>query len=195
MAHLRRRPPLRRRLRQRPRRRCRRRRRPRRRCRRRPLRQRPLRQRPLRQRPRRCRRKLHPPSPHNRRATRSPRVTPRLSPLRRRATRLRLFNGRSRLMVAARGRTPPARARPRRPTRSRRGVRTTATNTRRPSPTLRAPRQRMPLTLTVDPTTSYNWSGYVDTGGTFTSVSGDWTVPTVNCASGQDSVLRRLGRH
>ncbi|MGA9078187.1 MAG: G1 family glutamic endopeptidase [Acidimicrobiales bacterium] len=32
---------------------------------------------------------------------------------------------------------------------------------------------------------SYNWSGYVDTGGTFTSVSGNWTVPTATCASGK----------
>ncbi|MGP8066284.1 MAG: G1 family glutamic endopeptidase [Acidimicrobiales bacterium] len=39
-----------------------------------------------------------------------------------------------------------------------------------------------PATLTVG---SSNWSGYVDTGGTFTSVSGDWTVPTATCTSGK----------
>jgi hypothetical protein len=32
-------------------------------------------------------------------------------------------------------------------------------------------------------TTSRNWSGYVASGGTFTSVSGTWTVPTVTPAS------------
>jgi hypothetical protein len=29
---------------------------------------------------------------------------------------------------------------------------------------------------------SSNWSGYADTGSTFRSVSGDWTVPTVSCS-------------
>jgi hypothetical protein len=42
-----------------------------------------------------------------------------------------------------------------------------------------------PATLTVEPSQSSNWSGYVDTGGTFSSVSGDWTVPTVTCATRQ----------
>ena len=36
--------------------------------------------------------------------------------------------------------------------------------------------------LIVD--TSNNWSGYADTGSTFTAVTGDWTVPTVICGSG-----------
>jgi hypothetical protein len=42
-----------------------------------------------------------------------------------------------------------------------------------------------PATLTVGPTFSYNWSGFVETGGTFTAVSGRWTVPTVTCTSGE----------
>lgn len=46
-------------------------------------------------------------------------------------------------------------------------------------------------TLTVSSSTSptgpstvesSNWSGYADTGSTFRSVSGDWTVPTVSCS-------------
>ena len=43
-----------------------------------------------------------------------------------------------------------------------------------------------PVTLTVG---SLNWSGYVDTGptGTFTSVNGDWTVPTLTCNSGTNA--------
>jgi hypothetical protein len=43
-----------------------------------------------------------------------------------------------------------------------------------------------PATLTVG---SLNWSGYVDTGptGTFTSVNGDWTVPTLTCNSGTNA--------
>jgi hypothetical protein len=32
--------------------------------------------------------------------------------------------------------------------------------------------------------TSRNWSGYVASGGTFTSVSGTWTVPTVSASTG-----------
>jgi hypothetical protein len=40
--------------------------------------------------------------------------------------------------------------------------------------------------LQVQPTntaTSPNWSGYVATGDTYTSVSGSWTVPTANCGT------------
>src|SRR5580692_4075887 len=33
-------------------------------------------------------------------------------------------------------------------------------------------------------TSALNWSGYVATDGTYTSVSGSWTVPTVTNASG-----------
>jgi len=39
--------------------------------------------------------------------------------------------------------------------------------------------------LTVNPAISYNWSGYVAIGATFTSVIGHWIVPTLTCpASG-----------
>lgn len=31
-----------------------------------------------------------------------------------------------------------------------------------------------------------NWSGYAATGGTFTSVSADWTEPAVTCDSSDD---------
>ncbi|MGH2850295.1 MAG: G1 family glutamic endopeptidase [Solirubrobacteraceae bacterium] len=36
-------------------------------------------------------------------------------------------------------------------------------------------------TLTVIAQTSLNWSGYVATAGTFSAVSGSWTVPTATC--------------
>jgi hypothetical protein len=35
--------------------------------------------------------------------------------------------------------------------------------------------------VTVDETAAENWSGYVDTGGTFSAVNASWTVPAVNC--------------
>ncbi|HEX2702938.1 MAG TPA: G1 family glutamic endopeptidase, partial [Solirubrobacteraceae bacterium] len=37
--------------------------------------------------------------------------------------------------------------------------------------------------LTLTDQTSSNWSGYVATGGTFSAVSGAWTVPAVTCSS------------
>ena len=37
--------------------------------------------------------------------------------------------------------------------------------------------------LAVTPQQSGNWSGYYTYGATFTSVSGDWTVPTLTCGS------------
>lgn len=33
--------------------------------------------------------------------------------------------------------------------------------------------------------TSTNWSGYANTGATFTDVKGSWTEPTATCSSGQ----------
>ena len=41
------------------------------------------------------------------------------------------------------------------------------------------------LLYVVNPlaTSDLNWSGYVATGQTFSAVSGDWTVPTVTCAT------------
>ena len=42
--------------------------------------------------------------------------------------------------------------------------------------------------------TSSNWSGYAATGGTFTSVTGTWTVPTVSTAtSGADATWVGIG--
>jgi hypothetical protein len=38
------------------------------------------------------------------------------------------------------------------------------------------------LTVTAALYKSSNWSGYADTGGPFTTVSGSWTAPTVNCS-------------
>ena len=51
----------------------------------------------------------------------------------------------------------------------------------RPQP---APEHRVPtlgphISGTTNTTESTNWSGYVDTGSTFTGVSGEWTVPAV----------------
>lgn len=37
-------------------------------------------------------------------------------------------------------------------------------------------------------TTSQNWSGYVARNGTFTSISGSWTVPAVDCSSTPNGV-------
>jgi hypothetical protein len=37
--------------------------------------------------------------------------------------------------------------------------------------------------LTLTDQTSSNWSGYVATGGTFSAVTGSWTVPAVTCSS------------
>ncbi len=39
------------------------------------------------------------------------------------------------------------------------------------------------LTVTAAPVQSSNWSGFADTGATFTTVSANWTVPTVTCSS------------
>jgi hypothetical protein len=46
-----------------------------------------------------------------------------------------------------------------------------------------------------DVSTSSNWSGYAATGGTFTAVSGTWTVPTVaaGTASGADATWVGIG--
>jgi hypothetical protein len=38
-------------------------------------------------------------------------------------------------------------------------------------------------TVASIPATSPSWAGYVDTSDTYTSVSGSWTVPKVNCGS------------
>jgi hypothetical protein len=45
------------------------------------------------------------------------------------------------------------------------------------------------LTVTQEPTSapSSNWSGYADTGATFTGISGSWTVPTVTCVGSSTS--------
>jgi hypothetical protein len=40
-----------------------------------------------------------------------------------------------------------------------------------------------PAALTLTDQTSENWSGYVATGGTFSAVTGSWTVPAVTCSS------------
>jgi len=45
------------------------------------------------------------------------------------------------------------------------------------------------LTVTAAPTTvqSYNWSGYADSGATFSAVSASWIVPTVTCTQGENA--------
>ncbi|MGC1239829.1 MAG: G1 family glutamic endopeptidase, partial [Acidimicrobiales bacterium] len=42
-------------------------------------------------------------------------------------------------------------------------------------------------------TTSSNWSGYVDTGGTFSAVSAKWIVPTVTCTTGSLTAVQWVG--
>jgi hypothetical protein len=42
--------------------------------------------------------------------------------------------------------------------------------------------------LTVNPAISYNWSGYVATGETYTSVIGSWLVPALNCTGDPNAV-------
>jgi uncharacterized repeat protein (TIGR02543 family) len=50
-----------------------------------------------------------------------------------------------------------------------------------------------PAQLTVV-TTSSNWAGYVDTGGTFSTVSGKWVVPTATCnTSGDQYAVQWVG--
>jgi uncharacterized repeat protein (TIGR02543 family) len=50
-----------------------------------------------------------------------------------------------------------------------------------------------PAQLTVV-TTSSNWAGYVDTGGTFSAVSANWVVPTVTCnTSGDQYAVQWVG--
>lgn len=48
--------------------------------------------------------------------------------------------------------------------------------------------QTMPVALHLHNgknSTSTNWSGYANTGGTFTDVKGSWTQPAASCSSGQ----------
>jgi len=47
--------------------------------------------------------------------------------------------------------------------------------------------------LTLTPQTSSNWSGYVASGGTFSAVSGAWTVPSVSCSSSPTSSADWVG--
>jgi hypothetical protein len=61
-----------------------------------------------------------------------------------------------------------------------------------------APSQSQPDTTTTTPAriqdTSSNWSGYVATGGTYTSVTGTWIVPTVSAtSSGADATWVGIG--
>jgi hypothetical protein len=45
------------------------------------------------------------------------------------------------------------------------------------------PPQTQPFPFPDNPNTSHNWSGYAASGGTFTQVSGTWTVPEFNSDS------------
>ncbi|MGH2490342.1 MAG: G1 family glutamic endopeptidase [Candidatus Limnocylindria bacterium] len=61
-----------------------------------------------------------------------------------------------------------------------------------------APTQTQPDTTTTTPArvsdTSSNWSGYVANGGTYTSVTGTWIVPTVSATSaGADATWVGIG--
>jgi hypothetical protein len=46
-----------------------------------------------------------------------------------------------------------------------------------------------PLTAAKSKVVSQNWSGYVARGGKFTTVSGSWTVPNVDCSSTPTGVV------
>ncbi|HEY1297261.1 MAG TPA: G1 family glutamic endopeptidase [Chloroflexota bacterium] len=49
-----------------------------------------------------------------------------------------------------------------------------------PLPAAGTPPQTQPFPFPDDQNTSHNWSGYAATGGTFTQVTGTWTVPQFN---------------
>jgi hypothetical protein len=49
-----------------------------------------------------------------------------------------------------------------------------------PRPAPGTPPQTQPFPFPDDQNTSHNWSGYAATGGTYTQVSGTWTVPQFN---------------
>jgi len=51
-----------------------------------------------------------------------------------------------------------------------------------PGPSARLDTGRDPGNLPTSPTDSLDWAGYVASGRTFTSISGDWTQPSVACA-------------
>src|ERR1035441_8393919 len=48
-----------------------------------------------------------------------------------------------------------------------------------PAPEHRVPTLGPHISGTTETTESLNWSGYVDTGSTFSGVGGEWTVPAV----------------
>jgi hypothetical protein len=53
-----------------------------------------------------------------------------------------------------------------------------------------------PATLNVGPTAlviDSTWAGYVDTGATFTSVSGSWNVPSVTCGPSDSDAAQWVG--
>jgi hypothetical protein len=57
-----------------------------------------------------------------------------------------------------------------------------------------APRVAQPGTPATITSSSSNWSGYAANGGTFTSVTGTWTVPTVSASSaGADATWVGIG--
>jgi hypothetical protein len=57
------------------------------------------------------------------------------------------------------------------------------------------PPQTQPFPFPDDQNTSHNWSGYAATGGSYTQVSGTWTVPAFNAggASGVDAAWVGIG--
>jgi hypothetical protein len=67
------------------------------------------------------------------------------------------------------------------------GVELVAASLPAPAPTFFAPNSG------TGQSTSRNWAGYVATGGSFTSVSGTWTVPSVSPSSGLSSDATWVG--
>jgi hypothetical protein len=45
----------------------------------------------------------------------------------------------------------------------------------------------------VGSNTSYNWAGYQATGGTFTAISGTWTIPSVSAATSTEADVMWIG--
>lgn len=73
------------------------------------------------------------------------------------------------------------------PTSSVDGLTTTTTTDEPTTPTTPPPTPTAPIRTSTISYSSTNWSGYLATGGSFTSVSGSWTAPNVTGVDGIES--------
>ena len=64
-----------------------------------------------------------------------------------------------------------------------------------PDPSLSTPPQTQPFPFPDNESTSHNWSGYAATGGTYTEITGTWTVPqfTADGPAGIDAAWVGIG--